>query len=220
MRRTLVMALTLSAFLCSCSQRIAKLEQEVVELKDQQRKDRAELEKRIEQDNAALWAKVSCKNEKVRDFLQACKEGDGTECSPKAIDGAMAFLDTQPYVTLYLKPRQAATTMIALRRGQLVELIKTLYLYPTTRFLIIVQPRADDAEHQEEAQHIGDDVSQYLRFTLRLPGNRAVMGPYILPCKTKTNWIAHYGTRHDVPQAGEPPEKENRIRVWVFRTDC
>jgi hypothetical protein len=220
MQRPIVMALCLTALFCGCSARIANLEHEVVVLKETQRKDRAELEKRIEEDNKALWAKVSCKNDRVRDFLQACKEGEGVECSPKAIDGAMAFLDTQPYVTLYMKPNQAATMMITLRRGQLIELIKTLFLYPTTRFLIIVQPRGDDAKHQEEAQRAGDEISQYLRYTLRLPPNRAVLGPYILPCKSKTNWIAHYGTRYDVPQPGEPPEKENRIRVWVFRTDC
>ena len=215
-----VIAMCWVTLLCGCIARIAKLEQNIAELSNKQKQDKAELEKRLTEENKELWTKVSCNSEKVRDFLQACKDGEGGECSTKAIDGAMAFLDSQHYVTIYVKPNLVAASVIALRRGQLLELIKPLYMHPTTRFLIIVQPRSDDQLHQAEAEQAGSEVSQYLRFTVRLPGNRETLGPYILPCKNKANWINHYGTRYDMPQPGEPPEKENRIRVWVFRTDC
>jgi hypothetical protein len=163
---------------------------------------------------------MNCNKEDVRDFLKACEEGGGDECSPKAIDGAMSFLDSQDYVSIYLRPGQRAFMMAPLRRGQLIKLTRRNYLFPTTRFLIIVQPRGELDAQLEEARRIGEDVSQFLRYDLRLPENRPVLGPYIRPCKSKEKWISHYGDRYDLPQASEPQKKEERIRIWCFRTDC
>lgn len=212
--------LCLGVFLSSCFARVEKLEKKVDGLTERINVQ-DEAIKRIADENKQQWARLNCKSDKVREFLKACEEqGDGAECSPRAIDGAMDFIDSQPYVSLYLRPNQSPHTMIALRRGQLVELIKFIYLFPTTRFLIIVQPRGEGGAFDAEARRAGDEISQYLRFSLRLPSNRPVLGPLILPCKTKTNWISHYGGRYDVAQNGEPPKKEERIRIWVFRSDC
>lgn len=196
------------------------LRQDIELLKAKDRDHDTEL-KRLAAENETQWSKMNCNSEDVRDFLKACEQGDGSQCSPKAIDGAMAFLDKQDYVTLYLRPDQRAFMMTALRRGLLIKLTRRNYLFPTTRFLIIVQPRgSDDQVYQEEARRVGEDISQFMRYELKLPQNRPILGPHLLPCKSKVNWIAHYGDRYDVPQPNEPQDKNNRVRVWIFRTDC
>lgn len=215
-RQTLLM---LGGLLTGCGGKIVKLEQRIDTLAEHDKAQDDEL-KRLAEENQKQWAKMNCNSEDVRDFLKACEGGDGTQCSPKAIDGAMAFLESQDYVSLYLRPDQRAFMMIPLRRGLLIKLTKRIYLFPTTRFLIIVQPRTETEAHQEEARHLGEDVAQFLRFDLRLPQNRPILGPYILPCKSKVKWISHYGDRYDIAQPQEPQDKNNRIRIWCFRTDC
>ena len=215
-RRTLAL-LFVSTMLASC---LDSVKQDIEQLKAKDRDHEVEL-KRLAAENETQWSKMNCNSEDVRDFLKACEQGDGSQCSPKAIDGAMAFLDKQDYVSLYLRPDQRAFMMTALRRGLLIKLTRHNYLFPTTRFLIIAQPRgADDEAHQEEARRVGEDISQFLRYELKLPQNRPVLGPYLLPCKSKVNWISHYGDRYDLPQPNEPQDKNNRVRIWVFRTDC
>lgn len=204
----------------SCFERIEKAEKKIESLAAGLQAQADEIKrqaKAIEQQ----WARINCKNERVREFLKVCEDGANTgECPAKAIDGALEFLDSQPYVTLYLRPENPVTSMIKLRRGQLVELIKPLYLFPTTCFLIIVQPRAEGPSFDTEARRVGDELSQSLRFDLRLPANRPILGPLIMPCKSKAAWISHYGGRYDLFQPGEPPKREDRIRLWVFRCDC
>lgn len=212
--------LPLCFFLLSCFQQIEVLEKKVDALSEHQRTQDAEL-KRLSQQIDRQWARINCKNEKVREFLQACEAGgDSGECSAKAVDGALEFLDSQPYVTVYLRPEHPLPSLIRMRRGQLVELVKPLYLFPTTRFLIIAQPRGEGSAFDTEARRVGEEVSQYLRFDLRLPADRAVMGPLLMPCKSKSSWMSHYGGRYDHHQPGEPPKKEDRVRLWVFRCDC
>lgn len=213
-------SLGLAGLHVSCFGQVEALDKKVDALIAQKQAQDAEL-KRLAQQIDRQWARINCKNEKVREFLQACEQsGDNGECSAKAVDGALEFLDSQPYVTLYLRPEHPTPSLIKMRRGQLVELVKPLYLYPTTRFLIIAQPRGEGASFDTEARRAGDEISQYLRFDLRLPADRPVMGPLVMPCKSKSSWMSHYGGRYDHHQPGEPPKKEDRVRIWVFRCDC
>lgn len=202
-----------------CMDRVVKLEGRLDGIEGHAKEQDEEL-KRLADENKRQWAKMNCNSEDVRDFLKACEQGNGEQCSQTAIDGSMAFLNSQDYVTIYLRYDQRAYMMTQLRRGLLIKQIRRNYLFPTTRFLIIVQPRGEDQAKQEEARRIGEDLSQYLRFDLHLPADRPVLGPHILPCRTKRNWISHYGDRYDQPQPGEPQKKEDRVRIWCFRTDC
>lgn len=207
-------------FQASCFQRIEKVERRMDGFAETQQAQEERI-RHLAAEVKEQLGRLHCKNERVREFLKACEQsGDTGECGAKAVDGAMDFLHTQTYVTLYLRPDTPSTSIIKMRRGQLFELIKPLYLFPSTRFLIIVQPRGEGASFDTEARRAGDDVSQYIRFDLRLAADKPVLGPLIMPCKTKASWMAFYGGYYDRAQPGEPPKREERIRIWVFRVDC
>lgn len=198
---------------------LSPLLRQMEELRKTQEQQDAEI-KRLSEENHRQWSKMNCKNEEVSEFLRACEgAGDAATCSPKAVEGAIAFLNTHDYVTMYLRPDQRAYTMAPLRRGQLVKLTRHNYLFPTTRFLIIGLPRSDEPAHQKEALKLGEDLSQYMRYDLRL-GNRPILGPFLMPCQTKVSWINTSSDRYDRPVGNEPIDKHNRVRLWCFRSDC
>ena len=130
-----------SSLLLSCFQHIEGLEKKLMSCKCTNKHKTAD-QAPLAADRSAVGTD-QLQNEKVRRILQACEaSGDSGECSAKAVDGALEFLDSQPYVTVYLRPEHPLPSLIKMRRGQLVELVKPLYLFPTTRFLIIAQPAA------------------------------------------------------------------------------
>ena len=215
-RRYLFLA---GGFVAGCIERTAKLEGRVTAIEGHAQETDAEV-KRLAELNKKQWARINCTKEEVRDFLKACEQGANDQCSQTAVDGSMAFLDSQDHVTIYLRYDQTAYAMTQLRKGLLLKQMSRNYLFPTTRFLIIVQPRGDDQAKLDEAQRIGEDLIQYIRYELHLPADRPILGPYVLPCKTKRNWITRYADYYDLPRPGEPPKKEDRVRIWCFRTDC
>lgn len=161
-----------------------------------------------------------CTNDEVRAFIRRCEKTPGAaiQCSDEAVAGALAFLDSQPYVAFYLRPA-GATSLTKVRDGQLTELIDPANLRKSTKFLILVQPRAETAEATEEASTVANGIYQYMRTGLGLSGGQPVY-QHVLPCKLKAETMRHYMRRADRLQTGEPTEKEPRLRVWVFRTAC
>jgi hypothetical protein len=146
----------------------------------------------------SLWGRMECGNDRVRRFLSEC--------------------DSQAHTTLYVR-NQGPTAPVPFRIGHLSLLTELRNIHPTTRFLVLVQPRSEGSEAEQEARRIGKDVVAYLRNDYKIPSNVKIVGPVALPCKLKAEQLKSYMSRNDRPRSGEAPEKE-RLRAWIFRTDC
>ncbi|PSM31580.1 hypothetical protein [Haliangium sp. UPWRP_2] len=212
-------ALAIPVALLSCGGGNEQLIQDLRQLQ-QQVGQLHEESKALREDHEKLAAKLYCSNDDVRDFVRRCEKnpGSGLQCSEEAVAGALAFMDSQPYVAFYLRPNGMAS-LAQVRNGQLLELLDTANLRKSTRFLILVQPRSETAAASEEASNIANGVFQYLRTRLGLAANFPVF-QHVLPCKIKAETMRHYIRRADRSQPSEPSEKDPRFRVWVFRTDC
>lgn len=168
-----------------------------------------------------LWGEVNCGDQHVRDFLRECQQDpDSSACSDEALGKAMAFMNTQPYVSLLLRPSESAGGVTAVRRGQLMTLMDIKDLHPSTKVLLLIQPRGERPELYDEARRIGNAVSQYLHTEIGLPKFVPLLGPRTLPCNLKQEQLRRFSKRLDAEQPGEPGYREPRVRVWVFRTDC
>lgn len=163
-------------------------------------------------------SRVECENDKIRDFIKQCEEGSEV-CSEEGMANALAFMDTQPYVMLFVRPDEGVKNLNLTRRGLLLATVDPKFWRTSTKFLVLVQPRGETPELHEEARRIGRETYQMLRGEHGV-GKRIRIVPHMLPCKLKTEQIAHYRRKYDKPMAGEPTDKEPRLRVWVFRTDC
>lgn len=164
---------------------------------------------------------VECHNDKVRDFIKECEEGSEV-CTEQGLANAFRFMITQPYVQIYLKPRIGIDSLVATRKGQLATMGDPKNWLPSTRFLVLVQPRSESREHYDESLRLGREVQRYLLNELftEEKGVR-ILGPKVLPCKMKAEELnQHIRGKLDLPIKGEPTRSEASVRVWVFRTDC
>src|SRR5262249_5995379 len=114
-----------------------------------------------EADMRRVASRVECHNDRVRDFLKECEQGSDV-CSESGVANAFQFMITQPYVQIYLRPPAGAKAIVATRRGQLVTMGDPKNWLPSTRFLVLVQPRSESADMRDEALRIGREVQRYL----------------------------------------------------------
>lgn len=215
----------LLCFISTCGPTVyeQKLQSEVTKLQElaaNNAKALQELQQRHDHDVGRIWGKVNCTNDQVRDFIRRCEGPGNAGCSEQSIASALAFMNTQPYTLAYLRPEAGMNSLVSIRKGQILELSDSHNIFPTTRFLILVQPRGETAKLLEEASLIGNQVLQFLRVDMRLPTGVQILGPHLLPCKLKADTINGFSGRLDRTQPGEPPDPKNRIRIWIFRTDC
>lgn len=173
----------------------------------------------FEREIERLLAALSCKEDAVRDFMRRCEAGSSNDCSPQAITEVLAFLDTQKYAALWVRPNEAFA-MAMIRKGQLLDMADPIYLHRTTKFVILIQPRAETPAMLEEAQATGNQFVQYLRVQVGLPSHIPILGPHLVPCKFKAEMLKNIVNRADRYQRGEPGPNEPRLRAWILRTDC
>lgn len=211
---------------CATTAEVAKLRAELSELRAKQRQDTARLTDEItiakhftEFSLRQLSSRVECDNSRVREFLKSCEEG-AEACSEQGLANALSFMDTQPYVMLFMRPGVGIQGLSNIRRGQLMTLGESKNWRPSTRFLVLVQPRSDVPEHREEALRLGRELATFSREELAIGKKYPILGPHMLPCKLKIEHLSHYSRRYDRPLAGEPTGKDPVVRMWLFRTDC
>lgn len=212
---------------CSWPARIAELERQNKEQKgrldylaDQDLAEKlAGLEHQIDETRREASAAKYCSSEEVRAFMKECESGSNL-CAEKGLGNAMAFMDSQIYISFYLRPDEGIKSLHSVRRGQLIGHTDQRFTHPSTRYLILVQPRSDSAEHITEAGKIGDQVWRFLKSEMPLGKYLRILDPRILPCKMKREHVSRYLRKLDKAQKGEPDEGEPRLRVFVFRTDC
>lgn len=200
--------------------RLKRMEEAIGELARQQRDSDAQTQNRIDTEVVRIWGKLNCNNEQVRTFIKECENGDSQVCSDAALASALSFMNTQAVVTVYLRPDTGIKSLQPVRVGQLLGLTDARFLFPSTRFLILTQPRSDDQPHQDEAEKVGRQLLRFVRTELKVPTHFRIIGPRVLPCKLKQEQLKFYGGRLHLPQVNEPTDKEPRVRIWIFRTDC
>lgn len=211
---------------CATSQ-FQVLKQQMVDQEARHREKERQLQVQIERLKVSLdvelqriSSRVECHNDRVREFLKECEAGTEV-CSEQGLANAFQFMITQPYVTIYLKPSAGIKGLVATRKGQLVTMGDPKNWLPSTRFLILVQPRGDNAQMYEEAQRLGREVQRYLAGDLFADEKGIkILGPKIMPCKMKAEEVANHIRRLDTPVKGEPFGRDPSVRIWVFRTDC
>lgn len=216
-----LLLLSLSGCQAALKAQVEHLSGEVASLKGQLARSREELEQYRSSSSLeinTIWGRIECSNERIRRFLNECEKGSET-CSEEGLANALAFMDSQAHTTMYVSPGGPLQPVL-FRKGHLGMLTDNRYLHPTTRFLVVVQPRGDGAEMDREAKKIGDETKEYLRREFRVPSGVKIIGPLALPCSLKAEQLKSYRSRNDRPRFDEPTEKEGRLRVWVFRTDC
>jgi hypothetical protein len=138
------------------------------------------------------------------------------------VANASRFITTQPFVTIYLRPQDGVKGLVQTRIGQLRTLGDPKTLLPSTRFLVLVLPRSDAANHRDEALRSGREIQRYLVNDLfREEKELKMLGPKLLPCKMKKEELSYYFRgKLDSPVKGEPTGHESTVRIYVFKTDC
>jgi len=166
-----------------------------------------------------LYSRLDCTNVRVRDFIKECEENSNV-CSDEGIANAMLFMDTQPYVLMFLRPKLGMDEIVETRVGQLMALTESKFWKPSTKFLILVQPHEDTQAAHGLAIKVGEQMMVYLRTNMGIHSKYRVIGPKTLQCKYKADKVAHYTRKYDRPVKGEPLGNEPAVRLWVFRTNC
>lgn len=201
-------------------QRLTRMEEAIGEISRNQRDAETNFNNRLDTEVSRIWGKLNCTNEQVRTFIKECESADSPVCSDAGLASALDFMTSQAVVTMYLRPDLGIRSLQPVRQGQLLGLADLRFLFPSTRFLILVQPRSDTQAHQDEAEKIGRQLLRYIRTEMHIPPRTMIIGPRVLPCKLKQEQLRHYGSRLHLPQVNEPTDKEPRVRLWLYRTDC
>ena len=219
-RRYVLVSFLLGVGSCvSYEPRLARMEAALGELSRQVRQSQDTLEHSHDADVRRLWGKLNCTDERVQEFVKQCEAGSDA-CSDKSVANAMAFMDTQHYAVIYLRPENGLAIMHPIRRGQILSILDTNLLFPSTRYLILAMPQSESAEHIQQAEQIAREFLRYLRNEMGVPKRVRILGPQMLPCKNKRDSIQFYQRRIDRPQQGEPTGRAPKITLWLIRTDC
>lgn len=205
MRRQVISGWLLGVLLPGCTaqiqQQLDQTRSEVRELKAQLAHATEDLERYKSTSSLeinTLWGRMECGNDRVRRFLSECERGSDT-CSEEGAANALAFMDSQAHTTLYVR-NQGPIQPVAFRVGHLSMLTELRNIHPTTRFLVLVQPRLEGAEYEQEARRVGHDAVTYLRSAFKIPSNVKVVGPVALPCKLKAEQLKSYMSRRSTAQ--------------------
>lgn len=187
----------------------------------------------IENEERARWSQQLCKSAKVAEFLSELQSGIPENCAAGSNEGALLFMNSQAYAISNLWPKDGIDALHPSRMGQVRDLLDPLQQYPSTRFIILVQPEADTEPGRQRALALAEAFKGLLRSEWTTPADarsRAresfrprelrMVGPFFLPCRLRGDVSRKYSGPMDKPLLNEPPEGKPRIRLWLFRTNC
>lgn len=212
---------------CFSSERMAKMQSEIGEIRLKQQKLDEEV-LRISQDLAQMLNFIACPPERSRlkDFLNSCR-ADGAElCSSQDIEMITNWLITEKHVLLRI-PDNAEPDKFAIPPARMVQL-RQLFLQPlpSTKLLLFVGAPKSTSEN---LLSIGNSIqtAQTIRkfiATKSIENSERVrvLSPIILRPETATDIARRYASRHseDKPLISEPIGSSKTMLVWVFRVDC
>lgn len=172
------------------------------------------------------WSEKLCRNPKnpefpkrVAQFLNEIQSGIPGTCAQGSLENALFFMNSQPYCNAYLRPSEPVETMHAARKGQLASLLDPKYLYPSTRFMVLVQPTDESEPSREQALQLGQEYAGLMR-RLSPEKELKILGPFLLPCRLRSEVARLFHGPMDTTLPREPTEGAKRVRVWAFRSDC
>ncbi|HNN96726.1 MAG TPA: hypothetical protein PKI03_30865 [Pseudomonadota bacterium] len=227
MHRQVIPLLALAPLLLSCA--AANLREQVREQQTQIQELRTQLAEvndeivrlrdTVNQGFQALYGRLDCSDQRVKDFLSECEKGSET-CSPQGVANALAFMENQAPAFCMLRGDTRMGSLLPIREGGLMQLADPKHFRPTTRFVVLVQPRAETPDAFREAKLVGQDLIDFLRKKLDIPAKIRILGPMTLPCKSKQDQLGGYISRIARPLPGESIDKAARVKVFVYRTEC
>jgi hypothetical protein len=225
--RVLFFAPLLMLSACLTKQEGAQLRTELIntrveldQLRREYKEDLDRISYRILSGERRIWGRLECTNHTVAEFIDSCKKEGSLSCSEQSLAAALSFMTSQAYASLYLRSREGLEGLLPLRRGQLSMLADLQFLHPSTKLLVLIQPESESEPHQREAEKLGRELVRWMRASLKVPDWVQILGPRTLPCKLKQEQLSGFVRRFDRPVLTEPTEKEGRLRIFVFRTDC
>lgn len=167
---------------------------------------------------------VHCKDPRVLDFLQQCKEflsGGSGQCNQLNVEQAVRFMVKEDHVLVRLWPDGGLNSMTQGRKNQLSRLLGKGSFRPISSVLVIAQPQSDKPEDSNEALAQARHLKRYLNETMKIP-ERQLHGPLPVTCRGKSQLLDSYSRAKpdDKPDREEPQERDPKVAVWVFRLDC
>lgn len=202
---------------------LAELRQAVKRLQDQQTATHAALESldnRLELEVRWIWSDRLCKSGKIAEFVGQLQAAVPEVCTPTSLETSLFFMNNNPYAITYLRPSEGIAGLHPSRRGRLKELLEPRSIHRSTRLVVLVQPHEETSAGSAKAFQIGEAFAAVVR-TEMLKGQKVpVLGPFLLPCRLKSEIKRTYNKPLDRPFYGEPDEKEPRVRIWLFISDC
>jgi hypothetical protein len=225
-RKITTLAPLLLSLVCGCAGDLQRrVETQQQQLQDQQTQlsglteEVTRLRDYVTQNFQGLYGRLDCSDQKIREFLSECEKGSET-CSPQAVANALSFMDSQAPAFCMLRGDTRMASLLPIREGGLMQLADPKQFHPTTRFVVLVQPRAETADSYREAKLVGQDVVEFMRKKLDIPAKIKILGPMTLPCKTKQEQLNSYISRIARPLPGESADRGQRVRIFVYRTEC
>ena len=211
MRTLIPFALLLAScdFLTTGPKEIERLKQEIITLQSE-----------ITQTQVS----VHCKDPRVLDFLQQCKEllsGGSGQCNQLNVEQAVRFMVKEDHVLVRLRPGGGLNSMTQGRKSQLNRLLGKGSFRPISSVLIIAQPQNDKPEESNEALAHARRLKRYLSETMKVP-ERQLHGPLPVTCRGKSQLLDLYSRAKpdDKPDREEPQERDPKVAIWIFRLDC
>lgn len=167
---------------------------------------------------------VHCKDPRVLDFLQQCKEflsGGSGQCNQLNVEQAVRFMVKEDHVLVRLWPDSGLTSMTQGRKNQLGRLLGKGTIRPISSVLVIAQPQSDKPEDSNEALAQARRLKRYLNETYKVPEHQ-LHGPLPVTCRGKSQLLDTYAKAKpdDKPDREEPQTRDPKVAVWVFRLDC
>ncbi len=196
-------------------------------------KDLQLMQAHLENAERARWSQQLCKNAKVADFLAELQAGIPENCTAGSNEGALLFMNSQAYAISNLAPKEGMEALHPARMGQIRDLLDPFETYPSTRYIVLVQPEAETEAGRKHALGLGESLKRLMasewnaplepraktREAMR-PKELRVLGPFLLPCRLRGEVSKKYIGPMDKPLHGEPQEGKPRVRIWLFRTNC
>lgn len=229
MQRALIpLFLSLATLLSACvppqlTTELAELRQSIKRLQDEQAATHAALEaldNRLELEVRWIWSDRLCKSGKIAEFVGQLQASIPEVCTPASLETSLFFMNNNPYAITYLRPSEGIAGLHPSRRGRLKELLEPRSIHRSTRLVVLVQPHEESSAASTKALQIGEAFAAVVR-TEMLKGQKVpVLGPFLLPCRLKSEIKRTYNKPLDRPFYGEPDDKEPRVRIWLFISDC
>jgi hypothetical protein len=180
------------------------------------------LRSRFREIENTAWRTKLCHEPKLAQFLSDLQAGVPEVCAAQSVESALRWMKSGDAVAAHFSPDSNTTVhaLHAARKGQLKELVEPGNTFPSTRFLVLVQPSEESGDARVRAKNLGVELISMIQAELLSKQELPILGPYLLPCRLRSEVVRRFRGPMDAPLPGEPLPGNRRILVWVFKTDC